>query len=73
MRDEQLLTENFELLVGVSRAQRLLHIYINSHPYGTQLDFLLRRGRTKEQMFTRKAQFEGFNPSEISAFLELQS
>ena len=51
-KDEMQMQEVFENLVGgVSRAERLSYIWDNSYSYGTELDFLYGRGKTKEQVF----------------------
>lgn len=71
-KDETLMQEQFENLVGeISKAERLMQLWNNSYPVGTKLDFLYGRGRTKEQIFERKAKTEDFTQEQINCFYEL--
>ena len=73
-RDEAKEHAAFEqLLGGADRAFRLLRLYSNSYPSGTEYDRLMGRGHTKEQVFAIKAKNNGFTPKEIRAFNNLQS
>jgi hypothetical protein len=60
--------------VGIDAADRLLQIYLMSHPVGTEYDKLMKTGfyKTKEQVFTNRARSQGFTQRQVSAFLELQ-
>ena len=71
-KNETLMQEQFEELVGgVVKAERLMRIWNNSYKCGTKYDFLMGRGRTKEQVFERKAKSEGFTEQQISYFYQL--
>lgn len=73
LTDEQAATEAFEdLCGGVNKAQRLLQLYKNSYPSGTEYDRLMGRGKTKEEVFARKAKQAGFTDEQIDALLDLQ-
>lgn len=73
MYDEALETAKFEELVGGSdRAFRLLRIYQNSYPSGTEYDRLFGHGMTREQVFRKTAISNGFTNRQINAFLNLQ-
>ena len=73
MRDEATEHAAFEKLVGGSeKAFRLLYLYCNSFPTGTEYDRLFKRGRTKEQSFILAARDERFPETHINAFLALQ-
>jgi hypothetical protein len=67
--DERATTDAFEDYVGgVQRAQRLLRLYNDSYPFGTEMDRLMGRGKTKNQVFRDRARIDGFKPHEIEAF-----
>jgi hypothetical protein len=67
--DEQATTDAFEQFVGgVRKAQHLLYLYNNSYPHGTEMDRLMGKGRTKDQVFRTKAKREGFTDAHINAF-----
>ena len=69
MKDEQLMTESFEELVGgVSKARQLFNLYKNSHSHNP----LYGEKRTKQQVFETKAKNEGFTNEQIQFFYELQ-
>jgi hypothetical protein len=71
-KDETLMQEQAIFLIGeVSKLERLMQLWKNSYPCGTKLDFLYGRGRTKEQIFERKAKTEGFTDKQIECFYEL--
>jgi hypothetical protein len=71
--NEQKDTAAFEELCGgVPQAQRLLRLYMNTHGHGTAYDMVMGRGRTKEQVFRKRACEEGFTSEQINAFLRLQ-
>jgi hypothetical protein len=61
-----------ELCGGPSRAFKLLHIYKDSYPSGTELDRLYGLGKSKVEVFKAKARREGFNDEQVAAFLRLQ-
>lgn len=70
--DEILTQEKFEELCGgPRRASRLLFLWNESYPCGTEYDFLLGKGKNKQQIFESKAKREGFSIEQIKAFLEL--
>jgi hypothetical protein len=72
MIDEQQRCDKFEKMVGgVKRAQRLLSIWNNSYSCGTKLDFLVARGKTREQVFEMRARAEGFTDKQIQCFHKL--
>jgi hypothetical protein len=64
-------TEEFEDMLGVTRAQRLNYIWNVSYSNQTAYDKLFGYGKTKEQVFKESAEREGFSKKEIEAFLEL--
>ncbi len=71
-KDERAMQEKFEdLCGGVKRAERLNWIWNNSYPVGTQYDFMMKRGKTKRQVFEEKAKAEGFSDKQIQCFMEL--
>ena len=70
--DEVAMQEQFEELCGgPRRASRLMFLWNEAYPCGTQYDFLLGKGKTKQQIFESKAKREGFSLEQIKAFLEL--
>lgn len=73
MKDEQKETDKFVKLCGsVKKAEQLFRLYTNSFPFGTSLTFLMDRGKTKEQVFIKKALEENFTMKQINALLNLQ-
>jgi hypothetical protein len=73
MKTEAEYTKDFEILCGsLDRAHRLFQLYKNSHNTGTSYDLLQGRGRTKEQVFIKRATKEGFTIEQIEALLYLQ-
>lgn len=74
MMTEQEKNDAFVCLVGgIRRADRLMWIWNNSYPHGTEYDrlFYPRRHKTRKQDFKSRAKKEGFSGDEISAFLAL--
>ncbi len=71
--NEQEQTAEFETLCGsVERAQRLFRIYKDSRGYGNAYDMRTGRGKTKEQVFIKRATDEGFTTEQCYALLRLQ-
>lgn len=71
--NEQEQTAAFEKLCGgVQQAQRLFRVYKDSHGTGTAYDFAMGRGRTKTQVFAKRACTEGFTMAQVNALLALQ-
>jgi hypothetical protein len=71
--NEQEQTAAFEQLCGgVEKAQRLFKLWKNSRGYGTAYDIAMGRGRTKEQVFTKRACEEGFTTEQCYALMRLQ-
>jgi hypothetical protein len=72
--DEATQHDTFVHKVGFANAERLMQLYLMSHPVGTEYDKLMRTGfyKTKEQVFTNQARSQGFTQRQISLFLELQ-
>jgi hypothetical protein len=70
--DEQAAQDMFEdMCGGVSQAEHLMRISQNSYPTGTKYDFLMGRGRTKEENFRISAKEAGYTESTIDFFLAL--
>ena len=70
--DEQLMTEHFEYLVGGKvNATRLLELWKLSRAEGPQLGIMRGRGRTKKDMFAKRAKDEGFTQEQLDCFYEL--
>jgi len=70
MYDEQEEQDRFiRIIGGISKADRLQHIWNNSYPHSTSNIF---RPITKEQDFMDKAKNEGFSKRQIEAFLKLR-
>jgi hypothetical protein len=61
-----------ELCGGPRRAFKLLHIYQDSYPSGTELDRLYGQGKSKVEVFKAYARREGFSDEQVAAFLKLQ-
>ena len=73
MKNEQEQTAAFEALCGgVAQAQRLMKLYKDSRGFGNAYDMVMGRGRTKEQVFRKRACAEGFTHEQINALLRLQ-
>lgn len=71
-KDETAMQEQFEELVGgVAKAESLMRIWNNSYKNGTKYDFLMGRGKTKEEVFEAKAKAEGFTQQQINCFYEM--
>lgn len=71
--DEQRKTEEFERLCGgVAKAQELFSIYKNSYRRGTNYDFAMGGGASKETVFIKKALARGFTLAQCQALLDLQ-
>lgn len=71
-KDEAAMQEHFEHLVGsVAKTNRFLRLWNNSYKSGTKYDFLMGRGKTKEEVFEAKAKAEGFTQEQIECFYEM--
>lgn len=71
-KDEAAMQEHFEHLVGgVAKAERLLWLWKNSFKSGTKYDFLMGRGKIREEVFEAKAKAEGFTQNQIECFYEM--
>jgi hypothetical protein len=70
--DEQAETDAFERLCGgVKRAQRMLYLWNDSYPAGSEYDRMMGRGASKAEVFKAKAKREGFTDEQIAAFMHL--
>jgi len=71
-KDEQVMQENFEELCGgYKRAERLMYLWNNSYKTGTKYDFLMGGGRSKIEVFEKKAKEDGFTKKQIECFYSL--
>ena len=70
--DEKATQDAFiDFVGGTAKADRLQLLNMNSYPMGTALDRLNGRGKTKEQVFRRKAKNAGYTDRQVTAFLML--
>jgi hypothetical protein len=63
--------EEFVEFLGVEKADWMQRLWDNTYKCGTAYDFLCGRGRTKKEVFVRKAKEHGFSAKEIGMFLSL--
>lgn len=71
-KDEQAMQDNFEdLCGGVAKAEHLMRIWNNSYKKGSKYDFLMGRGRTKQEVFEKEAKSQGFTDKQIKCFYSL--
>jgi hypothetical protein len=74
MKDEQQQTAEFEELCGgVEKAQRLFRLYKECRGYGNAYDIVMGRGRTKEQVFRKRACEEGFTVEQANTLIQMNS
>lgn len=62
----------FGQLLGVSRAEQLLHLYRETYDHRTEYDRLMGKGISKTEKFRKRARRDGYSDDEIEAFLLLQ-
>ena len=66
--DEQAETDALEDMIGRDRCNILFRLCQNSYPSGTEYDRLYGNGKTKDQVFLRKARGMHFTEKELQAY-----